>query len=319
MKKLLAFLLLLIFSQAVFSQFEAQFSQYMFNAAALNPAATSEGDMINVVGQHRMSWIGIPGAGQTTAFNISMPFKIVRTQHNAGFCVLNDIWGGFKNQSMHFQYAYKIKVGKKNVLSLGTEIGFVGVGFSGDSIAKHPITIGEYHDMTGDPALPTIAVNGMQFDAGLGAWYKTEKWYAGVSYRHLNNPTVEWSNRQYRFTQYGVFYATGGYAFKPEESKIVWKPSALLKTDFSAWALDLSLRGEYNNKFWGGLSYRVGGDAVVIFAGIEVLDGMLVGYSCDISTNKAITAYYGSHELMLAYSFAFVKGGKNKYKSIRFL
>ena len=317
MRKLLTLLFLSIFSQVVFSQFEAQLSQYMFNAAAFNPAATSETEMINVVGQHRMSWIGIPGAGQTTAFNINSPFKIAHTRHSAGFCFLNDIWGGFKNQSIHAQYGYKMKIGKKGTLTLGTEIGFVSVGFSGDSIANHPITIGEYHDMNGDPAIPTTAVNGMQFDAGLGAWFQAEKWYTGVSYRHLTNPTVKWGT-QYTFTQYGVLYATGGYKYSQPESNIVWKPSTLLKTDLSTWALDLSLRAEYDDKFWGGISYRLG-DAVVIFAGIEIMSGLSVGYSVDVATSKLITANYGSHELMLAYSFSFVKGGKNKHKSIRFL
>jgi type IX secretion system PorP/SprF family membrane protein len=218
---------------------------------------------------------------------------------------------------MHLQYDYKMKLGKRGILSLGTEIGFVSVGFSGDSVASHPITIGEYHNMNGDPALPTIAVSGMQFDIGFGAWYKTDKLYAGVSYRHLNNPTVTWGEK-YQFTQYGVFYATGGYAFRQEDSKIEWKPSVLFKTDFAEWAFDLSLRGEYNNKFWGGISYRVL-DAFVVFLGIEIMNGLSAGYSCDISTNKLGISNYGSHEIMLSYSFAFAKGGKNKYKSIRFL
>jgi type IX secretion system PorP/SprF family membrane protein len=206
----------------------------------------------------------------------------------------------------------------KGKLNVGTGLGFVSVGFSGDSISKYPINIGDYHDLLSDPALPTTAVNGMQFDMGLGAWYRAEKWYAGVSYRHLNNPTVDWDGK-YKFTQTGGMYVTGGYDFDIPDKKVVLTPSALWKTDFAGWAIDLSARAEYDGKFWGGLSYRVV-DAIVIFGGLNIMNGLSVGYSVDISTNKLITANYGSHELMLMYSFAYVfEKKKNKYKSIRFL
>ncbi|MDR0811494.1 MAG: type IX secretion system membrane protein PorP/SprF, partial [Paludibacter sp.] len=86
MKKLLTLSLFLVFSQAIFSQFEAQLSQYMFNAMAFNPAAAGSGanEMIEVAGQHRISFIDIPGAGQTTAFSIGSPLKIANTRHGIG-------------------------------------------------------------------------------------------------------------------------------------------------------------------------------------------------------------------------------------------
>ena len=45
-----------------FSQFDAQVSQYMFHMPAYNPASIGENGMINVTGQYRMQWMGMPGA-----------------------------------------------------------------------------------------------------------------------------------------------------------------------------------------------------------------------------------------------------------------
>jgi type IX secretion system PorP/SprF family membrane protein len=316
-KYVLIIFVTVLFADSIFAQFEAQFSQYMFNAAAYNPAAVGAGDLIDIRAQHRLNWLGIPMAGQTTTFGASMPVKLFGEKHGVGINFVNDIWGGFKNQTFRLQYAYRYKIAN-GVLSAGIGLGFASAGFSGDSISKYPITLGDYHDLASDPALPTSAVSSMQFDAAIGAWYQSDKWYAGVSYQHLNNPTIVWDNR-YFMTQHGVMYLTGGYTYEMPDNKVTLVPSALFKTDFSAWAMDLSARAEYDGKFWGGVSYRVF-DAFVIYLGFNIINGLSVGYSVDISTNKMITQTYGSHELLLMYSFNLDFDKKNnKYKSIRFL
>ena len=53
-KKLGIFLFLTFISGAVFSQFDARFSQYMFNNTAYNPAAVGESGMIDLALQHRI-------------------------------------------------------------------------------------------------------------------------------------------------------------------------------------------------------------------------------------------------------------------------
>jgi hypothetical protein len=73
------------------------------------------------------------------------------------------------------------------------------------------------------------------------------------------------------------------------------------------------------DKYWGGLSYRHQ-DAVVILAGIELLNGLKLGYSYDITLSKLIKYSSGSHEVMIGYSFNmnFEKRTK-RYKSVRYL
>ncbi len=315
MKKVVLSLLLLLLSiGSAFSQFDAQMSQYMFHTSSFNPAAVGDGDMIQITGQHRIQWVGMPNGGLTTNFSISSPLKFENIKQGIGLSFLNDNVGLFTNQVAHLQYAFRKQLGQ-GILSVGTDLGFVSLGFRGDSVRK--IT-SEYHDFTNDPEIPQSAVVGMSFDMSLGLYYSTPKWYTGISYLHLNNPTVNWGDRT-QFRQTGSLFLTGGYKYNLVDTKYVLKPSFLVKTDFSSMQFDLTARVEYDEKYWGGLSYRLQ-DAVVFLAGINIAGGMSIGFSWDLPTSQILAVSGGTPEFLVMYSFEYVFGKRSsKYKSIRIL
>lgn len=315
MKKLVLGAFLAI-SGSLFSQFDAQLSQYMLHNNAFNPAAAGQNNLIDVTGQHRINMVSMPGGGTTTLFSINSPIKIGNKTHGVGLCFIDDKIGWFSNQSIHAQYAYKTKLADGR-LSIGVEAGFVSLGFSGDSVAQHTISMGEFH-ITGDDAIPQAKVIGMGFDISLGLWYSTDNWYAGASYQHLNQPVVKWGEKS-EFKQPGLVYVTGGLSKTLENPKYILKPSVLLKSDFTKLQIDLSSRLEYDNKFWGGLTLRPL-NTLVLMAGMNINGGLSVGYAFDIATSRLITTNFGSHELVLTYSFEYVFSKQNsKYRSIRYL
>lgn len=314
MKKVVFSVLLSFFClSSVFSQFDVQLSQYMFHNSAFNPAAVGEDEMIQLTFQKRFNWIDMPNAGKPFLFSINSPFKIGTTVHGVGFKILIDNVGLFENQTAHLQYAYKKSIGV-GVLSLGADIGLVNLGFRGDSTY---LPESEYHDKA-DLQIPKTSVSGMSLDLNVGVFYSTPRFYSGLSYSHLNTPTINWDdNIDFRLP--GTMYFTGGYNYILPDSKYVLKPTTLLKTDFSTLQLDVSTRLEYDNKYWGGLSYRIQ-DAVVVLAGMNVAGGLSVGCSYDIPTSQIITVSFGSFEILAVYSFEYVFGKKkNKFKSIRIL
>lgn len=315
-KVILCFLLLLISIGSAYSQFDAQLSQYMFHNSSFNPAAVGENDMIQITGQHRIQWLGMPNAGQTTIFSINSPFKIGHSSHGAGVSFLNDKVGQFVNQAAHLQYAFKKRI-NSGVISVGADIGFVSLGFNGgDSI--HEIPIGGYHDISSDPEIPKTDVAGISFDMNVGAYFSTPQYYAGLSYSHLNNPTIVWGDYS-EFKPNGTLYLTGGYHWALSDTKYVLRPSTLVKTDFSSLQWDMSTLLEYDSKYWGGITYRLQ-DAVVFLAGINVTGGLSIAYSYDLPTSHIIQASSGSHEIVLMYSFEYIFGQRtSKYKSIRIL
>ncbi len=315
MKKLVLGIFI-IFVGYVNAQFDAQLSQYMFHANTFNPAAVGESNLIEVIGQHRLNMVSMPGGGSTTAFSINSPIKAGKNKSGLGFSILDDKVGWFNTQSAHLQYAYKRNLGDGH-LSVGTELGFVSLGFSGDSVAQNNIT-SEYYSMTGDDAIPQTSVIGLGFDVGIGLWYTADKWYIGLSFLHANQPTVKWGLNS-EFKQLSSLYVTGGYDYTFDNQKFSLKPSILVKSDFNRWQFDLSSRLEYDNKFWGGLTLRPF-NTVVLFAGMNINGGLSLGYSFDVATSRLITTNFGSHEILLSYSFEYVFSKQNsKYKSIRYL
>jgi type IX secretion system PorP/SprF family membrane protein len=320
MKKVfLSVLFSLLSIGSVFSQFDAQYSQYMFNQTAFNPAAVGEGGMIQVTGQGRLQWLGMPNAPKTIVFSINSPLKIGNSNHGIGLSFLKDAVGLFVNQTGHFQYAYKKNIGS-GVLSVGADVGFVSLGFNGDSVtaAAHKITVASYHTIAEDTEIPQVNVTGTSFDMNIGAFYSAPNYYAGISYTHLNRPVVSWTDNS-DVNLNGSLFVTGGYNYVLPGTKYVFKPSGLFKTNFTTLQLDLTTRLEYDNKYWGGIGYRIQ-DAVSFLVGINLVSGLSIGYSYDFPTSKILLASSGSHELLMVYSFEYVFGKRNsKYKSIRLL
>lgn len=303
------------------AQFDPQMGQYMYMSTAFNPAAAGEGNLMKVAGVHRMQYVDISNSPMSTWFTFASPFVIKKTYHGAGVRFLNDRAGLFTTQSLHAQYAYRQKLGN-GYLSAGIDLGFVNVGFKGDSVNLSRME-DDYHEAN-DPALPTGSKSGMKFDMGVGLYYCTPTWWAGVSYSHLTFPTIDLSDgtegAQKEMKLVGTMYITGGYHFRLKNYRDwVLTPSAMVMTDFVSWDINLTLMCDYKDRYRWGLGYRIDG-SVNILLGIDIISGLQLGYSCELPTNKLLLESYGSHELYLAYSFDILRPKRtNKYKSVRFL
>ena len=321
MKRRIALLLGLLAVMTASAQFDPQMGQYMYLQAAYNPAAVGEGDLMKVAGMHRMQYVDITNAPMSTWFSFSSPFVIGKTSHGAGVRFLNDRYGLFTTQSLYAQYAYRQKLGK-GYLSAGLDLGFVNVGFKGDSVNLSKMG-DDYHE-TNDEAIPTGSKSGMKFDMGIGVYYCTPVWWVGLSYSHLTRPKIDWSDGttgvQQIVTLAGTMYATGGYRFRLKNYKEwVLTPSAMVMSDFKSWDVNLTLMCDYKDRYRWGLGYRILG-SVNILLGIDIISGLQLGYSCELPTNKLMLESYGSHEIYLAYGFDILKPKRtNKYKSIRYL
>jgi type IX secretion system PorP/SprF family membrane protein len=96
-------------------------------------------------------------------------------------------------------------------------------------------------------------------------------------------------------------------------------PSVFIQSDAKVTKIDINARLMYNKKFWGGVTYRVGSD-IVGMIGLNILNGMKVGYAYDFQTSRLMKFSKGSHEIMLGYDFRIgVEKLPQKYKSIRYL
>ena len=243
------------------AQFDPQMGQYMYLPTAFNPAAVGEGDLMKAAGMHRMQYVDISNAPMSTWFSFSSPFVIGKTSHGAGIRFLNDRYGLFTTQSLYAQYAYRQKLGK-GYLSIGIDLGFVNVGFKGDSINLSKMG-DDYHDAN-DPMLPAGSKSGMKFDMGLGLYYCTPVWWVGASYSHVTRPQIDWSDGttgvEQKVTLFGTMYVTGGYHFRLKNHREwVLTPSAMVMSDFRSWDVNLTLMCDYKDRYRWGLGYRIAG------------------------------------------------------------
>lgn len=302
--------------QVLRAQFDPQMGQYMYLQSAYNPAAVGEGDLMKVAGMHRMQFVDITNAPMTTWFSFCSPFVIGKTKHGAGIRFMNDRYGLYTNQALYVQYAYRHKIGK-GYLSVGVDLGFVNVGFKGDSVNLSQMG-DEYHDAN-DPVVPMGSKSGMKFDMGAGIYYATSNWWVSGSYSHLTRPKIDWDDNS-DVTLIGTMYVAGGYSYRLKNHRD-WQlqPSAMVMSDFRSWDVNLTMMCEYKDRYRWGLGYRIMG-SVNILLGMDIISGLQIGYTCELPTNKLLLESYGSHELYLAYGFDILKPRRNnKYKSIRYL
>ena len=322
MRRSVALFVMLMVVLLVRAQFDAQIGQYMFLQSSYNPAAIGEGDLMRVYGSHRMDFTGIQDAPMTTCFSFSSPFVIGKTHHGVGVRFMNDKFGLFTNQSLYLEYAYKIQIGK-GVLSVGADLGFLNLSFAVDSVDTGAGN-DEYHDEM-DPAIPNTTggdekgASGMGFDMGIGVYYSAPRWWAGASYAHVTQPRLMWGSENTEVSVTGTMYLAGGYNWQLKNRDWMLLPSMMVMTDFISWDVNLTMLAQLKKRYRFGLGYRIAG-SVNILLGLEIVNGLQLGYTYELPANALIKESFGSHELYLADGFDILKPkNTNKYKSVRYL
>lgn len=323
MRRCFVLVVLLMSVALVRAQFDAQIGQYMLMPASYNPAAVGDGDLMRVYASHRMDFTGIQDAPMTTYFSFSSPFVIGKSHHGVGVRFMNDRFGLFTNQSLYLGYAYKFRVGKGR-LAIGVDAGFLNLSFASDSVDTGAGN-DEYHDEH-DPAIPNAAggasekgVSGMGFDMNIGVYYTTSKWWAGVSYAHVMQPTLEWGSENTEISVNGTMYIAGGYNWQLKNKDWMLLPSMMVQTDFRSWDVNLTMLAQLKKRYRFGLGYRLAG-SVNVLLGMDIVNGLQIGYTYELPANALLKESYGSHEVYLAYGFNVLKPkNTNKCKSVRYL
>jgi type IX secretion system PorP/SprF family membrane protein len=288
-------------------------SNYMFNTLTFNPAFAGTSGMICATAINRQQWIGFEGSPSTTVFNISAPVSPFSINSGVGLMVENDNVGFDKNISINLIYSFIADLGQGN---LG--IGFNAGMFNKTLDPEWSIPDGDiFTPPSGDPLIPESKESSVTFDAGLGIYYTTDKYYAGLSVSHINKPKVRFTKGVSYLSRH--YYFTTGYNLQLPNPSLELLPSLFALSDGKAIQFSATSILRYNKKVWGGVSYRPG-DALVGIVGIELFNGIRVGYAYDFITSDIRKSTSGSHEFMVNYCFSLSTGrSPMRYKSIRFL
>jgi type IX secretion system PorP/SprF family membrane protein len=314
MKKLnIAFLFLVLILQPVLSQQDPLSSHYMFNTLTYNPGIAGVSGMICATAINRQQWVGFKGAPSTTVFNISAPVSPFKIKSGVGLLVESDNVGFDKDINLSASYSYLMDVGTGK-LGIGINLGMLNKTLT----PTWEIPSGDAHTPpSGDPLIPENKESYVAFDAGLGLFYKADKYYAGLSVTHINQPQIKYSKGMPYISRH--YYFTTGYTIQLPNPSLELLPSLFAFSDGKVTQFTITSLVRYNKKAWGGVSYRAG-DALIGMIGFELFNGIRLGYAYDFTLSDISKSSNGSHEFMVNYCFD-LSFGKSpmKYKSIRFL
>lgn len=295
------------------AQQDPQFSQNMFNHMTVNPAFAGQQGHWVVSGIYRNQWQSMPDAPETYALNVDGPLKIKGIEGGFGLNVMTDKLGLQTRLLLMSDYSYKRTLGL-SVLSVGVKFGIVNEKIGSD----YHIPNDENHTQPGDdPAINQEDISKIKFDLGAGVFLSGKKYYAGAAVSHLTKPgfTVGQTGR---FFLAPHLHLTGGYTIELASDWDI-QPSAYVMTDFVSAQYSINANAVFRKMYWGGVSYRYE-EAVIFMGGVELKNGIMVGYSYDWNMGETGRYVGGSHEVTLSYSFGLEVGKRQKiYKSVRFL
>jgi type IX secretion system PorP/SprF family membrane protein len=301
---LLGFVTSLLYATTIKAQQDAQFSQYMFNTMAFNPAYAGSAELLNASLLYRSQWVGFDGAPQTQTFTANTALK--NRSLAVGGSIYNDVLGPEHRFGLYGDFAYRI-IFPKSKLSFGLSAGFEifnGNFTSLDIIDQNDLAFAQ--NVTGK-FLP---------NAGFGVYYYSKKYYIGFSTPKLIQNTIYEAvdGTPTAGKQEINYYFTAGYVFTLNRD-IKFKPAFLFKFTRNAPAqLDLNMNFLFIEKFWIGVMFRPN-DAYGFLFQYQINDQLRFGYSIDISTYELAIYNNGTHEFMLSYDFGY---NRTKIRSPRY-
>lgn len=302
--KLVALAVLLIGGDKVNAQFDALFTNYMFNEMFINPAYAGSNGAMNATLLHRQQWVNFSGRPVTTSFSMHGP--VINDKMGVGLSVLNERIGVLQRNLIYGDYAYRIKVQDKGTLALGLMAGLdMQINrFSELKVSDNGIS---------DPQLSLNSPNLVAPNMGTGVYYHTKSFYGGFSIPRLIDNQVSFSGggavktSKVQFKKFTYYFTAGNMFTINDELKL--RANAMIKYVAAApLQMDLGANLLIKEMFWTGLSFRTG-SAISLLLGYQVNNQFLVNYSYDYGVNQIQKYSQGSHEFVLSYLFAY-KGKK---------
>jgi type IX secretion system PorP/SprF family membrane protein len=305
LNKIVIITILLTVSQVGKAQYDAMFTQYMFNEMFINPAYAGSKEAMSATMLHRQQWVKFSGRPVTTSFSLHGPVQ--GNKMGAGLSVLNDRLGVLNRNLVYASYAYRLKVSQKGTLAMGLMGGF-------DSQVNKFADVKTNDDGSKDPQLGQNSVNILAPNFGTGLYYNTKTFYAGLSIPRIIDNQVRFSSGggSYKIASVNLnkmtYYLTAGNLFTLNED-LKLRANAMIKIVTNApIQFDLGANLLIKEMLWAGLSYRSNSAASIIL-GIQLNKQFLVSYSFDYGLNAIQKYSQGSHEIALSYLFSF-KGKK---------
>lgn len=267
------------------------YSHYTFNGLAVNPAYAGSRDLLSLNLSHRNQWMGFEGAPVYNIFAAHTPLK--KTSMGVGLLVMNESIGLRRFTGVYANYAHRIALGQGK-LALGLKAGLASGRFGSIELGNDDVVFGQEAESF---LLPNF---------GVGAYYYTRKFYAGLSvplimgYRSNDAGEVV----VYHDVQQYSLYFTSGYTLTLDENWAL-QPSVLVNyTRAGGVVADGGLSVLYRELLRAGVTYRTK-QALVVLADFKINYQLRAGIAYDYGLGGLNEYNRSSLEITLEYNFGY--------------
>ena len=284
------------------AQQQPQFTHYMYNTIAVNPAYAGSRDALAINLTNRNQWVGINDAPRTTSLSVHSPLR--NNKMGLGLSIMKDQAGWENFTFVYADYSYTIQTKEEQFLSFGLKAGFSQYKIDEDLYNEPTVIADAYFQDKLNKWTPNI---------GAGVYYHSNKWYVGLSAPRLINNDYNKTN-EYVTLERNHYYVIGGYVFDLTKNTKL-KPSFSTKyTKGTPLAIEVSAHLLLYEKFWIGASYRHE-DAFGALFDFQIMKQLRAGYAYEYTFSDLQPYTSGSHEIILIYEFKFEQ---SRYKSPRY-
>lgn len=296
---------LLVFALMGNAQQTPQYSQYMFNQFAINPALAGSKQCIDARIGYRKQWLNLDDAPTTAWVTVHGTFKnkqkpYQKSKHGFGAMVETDDTGPLGFTMFSVAYAYHLKLSNKYMASFG-----LYAGVQQQKIDAGKITLTDFND-------PAIGNGGSVFVAPEiwpGILLYNDNTFFGLSVRQVMGNKVSDFGIENKLVPH--FLLNGGHRFRTSKD-VAFMPSTLIKlTGAAPLAIDINMMMEYKKIFGLGVSYR-NTDAFVAMLKVNFLRFFSLGYAYDITTSKLRVGSSNTHEIILGINACPPDDSRNK-------
>jgi type IX secretion system PorP/SprF family membrane protein len=306
LKRIFYTLVLALFGVGAFAQQDALFTQYMFNNLYLTPAFAGVDGVTSFSAIHRSQWLGYQSSfgdgGAPTTTMVSFNTPIYKLRSGAGVYISRDQLGPQNNLEAQVAYAYHLGI-KETKLSFGVKVGLYSQTINGSSYR---------YIQEGDPLIIEGKESQVRPDIGLGIFYRTEKYYAGIGFNHLLRSQFDFGADSVRGALANHINFTAGYFYEVSfDLKVQFTTN--VRSDLNKTQFDLAAIAYIKDTMWGGLAFRQS-EAASLLLGYSLLKdkSLKLGTAVDFIVKDQAAKENFSLEVMLSYALPVNPGSGKK-------
>jgi type IX secretion system PorP/SprF family membrane protein len=313
------FLLIFIGCVRVAFAQDLQYSQFYAAPLYLNPALTGMTELTRLGVNYRKQWPGLNYDFQGYSAFIDHYSYDLKSGFGVSINAFEEANLGLKLMDLSGYYSYRLVLSELHSLRFGAQ---AGVGRR--SSAMDQLLLGDQIDVFSKTVAPVTIEDLPPFepysfiDLGFGTMFTGDNYWVGASAYHVNRPNLSFfsgalGNRlQVKWNAHAGLQLPlrSGLSVYEGDGENLFFLAANYKQQGPFRQLDLSAQLLYNSLVMG-IGFRgipsaaelPNRDSIIALVGVNLENGLLIGYSFDYMISKLGMETHGAHEVSIRYQF----------------